>query len=242
MAAIFSRRSAPFRGSRLDLLALLKGGKLRRVSDVAGVDEVIVREYFEGNGFLVRQLRKYQVQARAKRSDEEIDLLVYNPAYRETTARPSLMLYSNELPLIHRAIVFIKAWHSQRFTPGTLRGSADLAKFLEKDVLKQASELFQVEDSAVEKLGVEHFYKLLVIPSLPTHEPHKSQSLEMLREAGVDAVVSFRAILQDLVAKVEVNYHYQKSDVLQILRLLKNYDMIKSPQMELFQSGKKGGS
>ncbi|MFR6032297.1 MAG: hypothetical protein ACLUKN_03405 [Bacilli bacterium] len=39
----------------------------------------IVREYFEINGFLVRQFYKYQVQSRKKRADEEIDLVVYNP-------------------------------------------------------------------------------------------------------------------------------------------------------------------
>lgn len=206
---------------------------------MAGVEERIVREYFEMNGFLVRQLRKYLVQSRAKRSEEEIDLVAVNPTYKETAQRPGFILFSNELPLIHRAVVFIKAWHSHRFTPGTLRGSADLTKFLEKDVLKRANELFDIQDDQIESMGVQHFWKILVLPNLPTHEPHKTQSITMLKEAGVDAVVSFRAILQDIVGKIEVNHNYQKSDLLQILRLLKNYDLLKSPQMELFSSGKK---
>ena len=46
---------------------------------MAGFDENIVREYFELNGFFVRQLRKYAVQSRKKRADEEIDLIVFNP-------------------------------------------------------------------------------------------------------------------------------------------------------------------
>ena len=49
---------------------------------MSAIDEGIVREYFEQNGFFVRQVRKYQVQARQKRGDEEIDLLVYNPAWQ----------------------------------------------------------------------------------------------------------------------------------------------------------------
>ena len=49
---------------------------------MAGFDENIVREYFELNGFFVRQLRKYLVQSRKKRADEEIDLVVYNPSAR----------------------------------------------------------------------------------------------------------------------------------------------------------------
>ena len=40
---------------------------------MAGIDENIVREYFEANGFLVCQANKYQVQSRKKRADENID-------------------------------------------------------------------------------------------------------------------------------------------------------------------------
>ena len=40
---------------------------------MAAIDEEIVREYFEQNGFFVRQGRKYQVQARRKTGGEEIE-------------------------------------------------------------------------------------------------------------------------------------------------------------------------
>lgn len=199
---------------------------------MAGVDETIVREYFEMNGFLVRQLRKYAVQSRAKRSEEEIDLMVYNPTWRKSAGKPNFMLFSNELELVQRAVVIVKGWHSQRFTPGTLRGSSDIFKFLEKDVLKKAEDLFHVDEKQVEDIGP--FMKILVMPGLPTHEPHKSQSIELLEKAGIDAIISFRSILQDIVQKLEVNHNYQKSDLLQILRILKNYDMVKAPQLELF--------
>ena len=39
---------------------------------MSAIDEGIVREYFEQNGFLVRQPRKYQVVARRKTGDEEV--------------------------------------------------------------------------------------------------------------------------------------------------------------------------
>ena len=50
---------------------------------MSAVSEWIVREYFESLGFLVRQPRKYQVSARPKQVEEEIDLLVVNPAVAE---------------------------------------------------------------------------------------------------------------------------------------------------------------
>ena len=49
---------------------------------MASVDEWIVREYLETQGFLVRQPRKYQVMARAKGVHEEVDLLAVNPSAR----------------------------------------------------------------------------------------------------------------------------------------------------------------
>ncbi|MGF1449814.1 MAG: hypothetical protein ACFB20_10405 [Opitutales bacterium] len=199
---------------------------------MAGIDETIVREYFESNGFLVRQLRKYTVQSRTKRLEEEIDLAVVNPAYRRSNEQPGFLLFAADLKLIQRAIVSVKAWHSTRFTPSTLRSSSEIFKFLEKDVLKKAEELFALDEELDPEQGP--FAKILVLPGLPTHEPHRSQSINLLREHGVDGILSFRSMLHDLVTKVENNYNYSKSDLLQLLRILKNYDMIKSPQMELF--------
>ena len=72
---------------------------------MSAIDEGIVREYFEQNGFLVRQVRKYQVQARKKTGDEEIDLLVYNPSWQRGERKPDFFLFSNELPLVHRAMI-----------------------------------------------------------------------------------------------------------------------------------------
>ncbi len=65
---------------------------------MSAIDEGIVREFFEQNGFFVRQVRKYQVQARRKTGDEEIDLLVHNPAWRKGSRRPDFFLFSTELP------------------------------------------------------------------------------------------------------------------------------------------------
>jgi hypothetical protein len=61
---------------------------------VAAIDEGIVREFFEQNGFFVRQVRKHAVQARRKTSDEEIDLVVYNPAWSRDSRRPEFFLFA----------------------------------------------------------------------------------------------------------------------------------------------------
>lgn len=197
---------------------------------MSAIDEGIVREYFEQNGFLVRQARKYQVQARRKVAEEEIDLIVLNPAWQREARKPDFFLFSTELAYVHKAIVAVKGWHTGVFTPTMLKGSPEIFSFLQQSVLKEASRLFPSEVGEAESGGLT---KILVLPSLPTAEPFRSQSVELLKANGVDAIISFRAMLLDLLEKIEVNQSYTKSDTLQVMRILKNYDLLKDTQLDL---------
>src|ERR1035437_5015984 len=198
---------------------------------MSAIDEGIVREYFEQNGFLVRQARKYQVSARRKTGDEEIDLVVYNPAWRRGSRRPDFFLFSSELAFVHKAIVAVKGWHTGVFTPATLKSSPEIFRFLEENVLKEVTRFFPAEtpDDAGGELT-----KILVLPSLPTAEPFRSQSVELLKAHGIDAIISFRAMLLDILDKIEINQNYSKSDTLQVMRILKNYDLLKDKQLDMF--------
>ena len=107
------------------------------------------------------------------------------------------------------------------------------AKSLQEDVLKEVERYFPVDPG---EPGVgKDLLKILVLPGLPTAEPFKSESVRLLKEKGVDAILSFRSILIDLVNRVEVNKSYRKSDTLQVLRLLKNYDLLQDTQLDLFK-------
>jgi hypothetical protein len=200
---------------------------------MSAIDEDIVREYFEHNGFLVRQVRKYAVQSRKKSSDEElIDLLVFNPAFARSDRKPDFFIFTSELRFIHRAMLSVKGWHTNVFTPATLRSSPDAFRFLEQNVQKEADRQLPLSEDAPE-LG-DDLLKIIVVPGLPLQEPYRGQSVAMLKERGVDGIISFRTILQELISRVEVNRNYRKSDTLQIIRILKNYDLLKDPQMDLF--------
>jgi hypothetical protein len=41
-------------------------------------------------------------------------------------------------------------------------------------------------------------------------------------------------MLLDLLEKIEVNQNYTKSDTLQVMRILKNYDLLKDAQLDIF--------
>jgi hypothetical protein len=192
---------------------------------MAAVNETIVREYLELHELLVRQYRKHV--APAGREDDDIDFFVYNPQPRPPAGDLPFVLGSADMPFIRRAIVVIKAWHSEVFSPALLSHAPELFKFLEKRIFQQAVREFGKEGGLL---------KILVVPALPQDNPARDQSIGILRSKGIDAVISYRTMLAELVSRVEPNRNYQKSDLLQLIRILKNYDFFKEPQMELFRA------
>ena len=189
---------------------------------MSAVDETIVREYFELHGFLVCQRRKYIVQARQKTTQEEVDLIVLNPRAVPGGTPPEFEVTSATLKHVSRAVVGIKGWHTEIFAPGVLAHQPKIFGFVGKDAVEEAQRL----------VGGDGLVKILVVPGLPRNARVRQQSIDVLKAKGVDGVISFRSILQDLIAMVARNRNYQKSDLLQILRLLKNYELLKEPQLE----------
>ena len=174
---------------------------------MSAIDEGIVREYFEQNGFLVRQARKYQVQARRKVAEEEIDLFVFNPMWQRGARKPDFFLFSSELPYLQKGIVAVKGWHTGVFTPTMLKSSPEIFRFLEENVLKEATRLFP-SDSGDDGGGAP--LRILVLPSLPTAEPFRSQSVEVLKarpegSAGLmDQDVAVPPALEGVIAAMAV--------------------------------------
>lgn len=187
------------------------------------VSEAIVREYFELHGLLVRQQRKYIARTRVE--DDEIDFLVWNPRGAAKAQIP-FVLTSADLAGIVRAVVVVKGWHTETFNPSTLAHAPEIFRFLEPAVFQQMTKAFATDEPPA---------KLLVVPALPHGGEARHQSIEMLKAKGIDAVIPFRTMLADLVSQVEVNRNYQKSDLLQLIRILKNYDFFRDAQLELFK-------
>lgn len=198
---------------------------------MAGFDDSLVREYFEMNGFFVRQSRKYAVQSRRKRADEEGDLLVINPSPRRGGETP-FQLFSSDLAGLSAAVVAVKAWHTTKAITPTMIKKGDLLEFVRKEAVEAAKEAF----ADLTPTEGQPLAKVLVLPGIPATEPQRSESITLLRESGVDHVLTFRTILENLVQAVESNQSYAKSDTLQLLRLLRVYDMVKAAQLELFGS------
>jgi hypothetical protein len=195
---------------------------------MAAVSETIVREYFELNGFLVRQLRKFV--APGSREDDDVDFLALNPHPQTGTVERPFVLGSHDLVFVERAILILKAWHTDVFSPALLNNTPDFFRFLDKRAVRQAVASFGKNGTLL---------KILVVPALPQETQAREQSIAILRSKGLDAAISFRTMLADLVTHVEANRNYQKSDLLQLIRILKNYDFFKGPQLDLFGAKRK---
>lgn len=198
---------------------------------MAAVSETIVREYFELHEFLVRQHRKYIGQSRHE-DEEDIDFFVFNPHPEEHEGGLPFVLGSKDLAGIQRAVVVVKGWHTGTFSSARLAASPEIFRFVEPQVFQQAARAFGADGTPL---------KILVVPALPHEAQSREQSINLLRSKGIDAVIPFRTMLDDLVRETQVNRNYQKSDLLQIIRILKNYDFFKEPQLELFKGRRKKG-
>jgi hypothetical protein len=196
---------------------------------MSAVSETIVREYFEVHEFLVRQHRKYISQTR-RDEDDDIDFFVLNPHPQAPAEALPFVLGSADLASIERAIVVVKGWFTETFSSSVLTHAPEIFRFVEPRVFQQAARAFGKNVTLL---------KILVVPALPQAPEARDESIALLRSKGVDAVIPFRTMLVDLVNEVRVNRNYQKSDLLQIIRILKNYDFFKEPQLELFRAKRK---
>ena len=77
--------------------------------------------------------------------------------------------------------------------------------------------------------------RLVCLPGMPGTEKLRDQVIELLRSSGVDGAFTLRAMLEHLLRRAEVNRDYRGSLPLQFLRMLKVYEVVKDPQLELFE-------
>jgi hypothetical protein len=194
---------------------------------MSAVSEAIVREFFEMHGFLVRQQRKFLAQTRDE--NEQIDFVVMNPT-RDSQARIPFVIGADEIGEVYRAVVVVRGWHTETFSAGVLEHSPEIFRFLEPGAMRRIEAGFGDDRP---------FLKLLVVPALPPTPEARDAAIDFLKGKGVDAVISFRAMLADLIERIETHRNYTRSDLLQMLRILKNYEFFPGPQMELFKAARK---
>lgn len=190
---------------------------------MSAVSEQIVREYFEQQGFLVRELRKSVAPGDALRSAASADFAVFNPAASRNPADLPFELRGEFVARIRQAVVLVLGWHTTRIYAQTVGKRSEIGKFVDR----------VTSPGSGSGLAAGGTLKLLVAPGLPTKQAGE-RAVAALKERGVDGVLPFDLLLGELVGRVEVNRNYTRSDLLQTLRLLKIYRLLRDPQLEFF--------
>ncbi len=199
---------------------------------IVAFDEQLIREYVEAHGFFVRSERRI-LSGRRRHSEEIVDLRILKPT---GTGEPTNFLwFSSDLRAVREAVVYIRPWHREAgFNPRMLVSRpVELVKFIETKVVKSLTEIFNSSQS-------ESAPRVLVLPAFPTADPQRAACTHMLRSAGVDAVLSFRSILDDVVQRVDLGQAYTRTEFMETLRILRSYDLLKDPQMGLFSGDNPG--
>ncbi len=187
---------------------------------MSDVNLQVVREFFELN--LFRVLTNWQQDPRiSAHGDQAGQLFVENSHARDPRALP-FVLHPDELISVERAVVEIRAWHTDRFYPSVIESNPILTQFVSENSLALAREVFQHRS----------FSTILVISELPASAEQRTRSIELLEKSPVDHVIEFPYLLHDLLQKVNVGGSYPDSQTLEMLRLLKRYKLTRNQQME----------
>ena len=193
------------------------------------VSEWIVMEYFESLGYMVSQPCKYHATGRQKRPEEEVDIIVFNPLISKQRVPEHVLWSTTDLSEISCAVIGVYGWHTERFYSAKLDHIPELLRFMSMDSAQLAGK----------QMGTREATKILCLPHLPASKKLREEMLLTLKHKGIDGVLMFKNMLIDLMNLVKTNRNYEKSDLLQMIRILKNYDLLKERQMDLFPAKKR---
>jgi hypothetical protein len=183
------------------------------------LETVILRHFFEAQGFLVRQC--------LPATPNGIESLhVINPVLKKQ-GEISPILFVSDIGNLQKGLLWLPGWNALKIIPSQVKTSRELMQFIDKRLAeRKVPAEFDETDAA----------KIVVVPSIPTEEPYRSETLDLLRVRKIDAMLSLKAVLMDLIARLDMR---QPREGLQLLQLLANFDLLKTAQMELFQDDRK---
>lgn len=187
------------------------------------LSEMLVRDWLEQLGFLVCQPRKYQVVGRPKRAEEEPDLLAWNPLGVGPAPEPGVW-NGAAIQRVRAVAVGVKGWFTERFGPSVFQDSSELLRLGAREVRR----------AAARRMGTDDVVSVLCLSALPASTDLRRRTLEILVRSGISGVILFRTVLTELAAVAARRLDYERSDVLQLLRIVRVSGLLRDAQPELF--------
>ena len=198
------------------------------------VEPDLMEAYFESNGFLVRQAGKPELLSNTKKHETPRTLAIFNPRVIENNSSMGFRLYTSDLIKIRAGLVSLIGWRNFGFTNGMLNNDTLLFKFFKKLVKENRFESSFNPGAELAESSMGSFLRLLVVPTLPRSENKAGEVFKILQESGVDGILTLRSMLENLLRNAETGKFYSGKPFFQVLMLLKAYDLVKDPQLEMF--------
>ena len=180
----------------------------------------IVREFFELQLFHVLSYWGHE-DAPARLSDPAAMLFV-----EQLRAQPrrelDFLLRAGDAAHLERAVVEIRAWHADRFYASVIESSTVLGHVASAETQALAGTVFDGRP----------YCTVLVISELPQGRQQRARAVQCLQEYGMNHIIEFPTILQEMLARINAYGNYAPSSTLQTLRLLKRYHLVRRQQLE----------
>ncbi len=191
-----------------------------------------VRLFLEGKGFQTQ----WKGETSGKKSRIGLSVLMFSRVRHgerqiaQTDDKPlPFYLFTRDLEALHEGIILLCGWQKWVKRPAKLKNAGDYYRLVEGNLSSS-----EVWEDAIVPHGLP---RLLVLPGIPVVEPWRTRMKEYLEKRGIHGILSLRTILFDLQQQLEQNPRLSEPhspSALDLLRLLRFYDLLKEPQMELF--------
>lgn len=202
-------------------------------------DEVegFLKDFFEVNGFLVGRAVMDALPPKGGRMCPCLRVRNLRDSGRlgGGVDNPSFQRFSGDVARMASAVVAVAGFE---LVVGGKTVNANDRKYVQafmKSLSAKPGFVFPWEiDGAGEPASAKAEEHLLVIPMLPSAEPSRGDVIDALSRRGVTGVFTMRTILDHLIQRVEQIPPEQLSAGLRILSLLRQMDLVKGSQLDLF--------
>ena len=195
----------------------------------------VVEAYFEINGFLARKNPSLPLAAGRKKIDPLPEFTVYNPKTGQNSDKLGFRLFSADLMQVHSAQVFVLGWENTSFSNSLLSSEPRLVKFLRQEVDASRIGCSEQEPDNAQN----HPLRVLVVPALPVGLDRMNAVEQHLRKQGVQGVLTLKSIIENLFRQtLPSKLQLGGGHILQLLQMLKSYDLFRDPQVDMFEDNK----
>ncbi|MCM8776895.1 MAG: hypothetical protein NC905_01330 [Candidatus Omnitrophica bacterium] len=150
-------------------------------------------------------------------------LFVQNAEVNEPEDMDKFILSGSEVSkVLKNGVIKPVCWHTMKFTPVVLSRFPEIFEFSKGRYNSESKKFFQGEN----------FKKVLVIPSLPVSDKLQKESIKIMKEEGVDYLITFPSVIANLIEKIDARNVYLSS-VNEILRVLKFYKFFTDKEQKL---------